>query len=384
MLASSGLSGADAPSLGECASCWGAHIHGGATCVPQFVPGKHNFKNKFCHNCKQSIMVPADRICTLTTELAARFLNKRSEGFWNHAPASMGGGQYRILNNTASCLGPWLALFREQPPPFDWSLTYSSSRTKIELGSNQTTSPSRSLHALTFLMLAPAHMQASTDCITAIGSGIRGHTHPSSRPTNLTNSHLDTHSCSQVACRPALPETWINEDGYVRLCIAKGTLVPAKTLRCGQPQASKPIVLPGSPLVCSPTPPIPPSRALPSHAPHTPTGLRFAGHRGPARARTGRRTGRRRVQPESSEHALESEQCSEQRRLAVQQRQHRRNNACSEQRWLAVQQRRQQRRSNALLAVQQRQHCPSNACSEQRWLLAVQQRQLRFCNGQLG
>ena len=161
MLASSGLSGADAPSLGECASCWGAHIHGGATCVPQFVPGKHNFKNKFCHNCKQSIMVPADRICTLTTELAARFLNKRSEGFWNHAPASMGGGQYRILNNTASCLGPWLALFREQPPPFDWSLTYSSSRTKIELGSNQTTSPSRSLHALTFLMLAPAHMQAS-------------------------------------------------------------------------------------------------------------------------------------------------------------------------------------------------------------------------------
>ena len=138
MLASSGLSGADAPSLGECASCWGAHIHGGATCVPQFVPGKHNFKNKFCHNCKQSIMVPADRICTLTTELAARFLNKRSEGFWNHAPASMGGGQYRILNNTASCLGPWLALFREQPPPFDWSLKYSS-RTKIELGSNQTT-----------------------------------------------------------------------------------------------------------------------------------------------------------------------------------------------------------------------------------------------------
>ena len=29
-------------------------IHGGASCVPQFVvPGKHNFKNKFCDNCKQ-------------------------------------------------------------------------------------------------------------------------------------------------------------------------------------------------------------------------------------------------------------------------------------------------------------------------------------------
>ena len=137
MLASSGLLGDDAPSLGECVSCWGAQIHGGATCVPQFVPGKHNFKNKFCDNCKQSIMVPADRICALTTELAARFANKRSEGFWNHAPASMGGGQYRILNNTASCQGPWLALFREQPPPFDWSATHSPrDRTEIELRSN--------------------------------------------------------------------------------------------------------------------------------------------------------------------------------------------------------------------------------------------------------
>ena len=35
-----------------------------------------------------------------------------------------------------------------------------------------------------------------------------------------------------------MPEHWATEDdGYLRLCVAKGTLVPAKTLRCGHPQA---------------------------------------------------------------------------------------------------------------------------------------------------
>ena len=97
------------------------------------------------------------QVCALTSELVACFVNRRSEGFWNHAPASLGGGQYRILNNTAGCIGPWLALFREQPPQLHW---------------------------------------------------------------------------------PAVPEHWVTDDGYVRLCVAKGTLVPAKTLRCGQPQAS--------------------------------------------------------------------------------------------------------------------------------------------------
>ena len=182
---SSSLSYDNTASLGAapaCVSCWGAQLHGGATCMPRFVPGKHNFKNKFCDNCKDSIMVPVDRICAVTAEQAACFINKRSEGFWNRAPESMGSGQYRIINNTAGSLGPWLVLFREQPPPFDWSAT-----------------------------------SRSNPCQTML----RTHTH-------LT------------LARPAFPETWITEDGCVRLCVAKGTLVPAKTLRCGHPQVTKP------------------------------------------------------------------------------------------------------------------------------------------------
>jgi len=146
----------DASEAPECASCWGAQINGGATCMPQFVPGKLHFKNKFCDNCRHSVVVPASRVCALTAELAACFVNKRSEGFWNRAPASMGGGQYRIINNTAGSVGPRLALFRDQPPPqFYW---------------------------------------------------------------------------------PTLPEQWVTNGSYVRLCVAKGTLVPAKALRPYHPQ----------------------------------------------------------------------------------------------------------------------------------------------------
>ena len=35
-----------------------------------------------------------------------------------------------------------------------------------------------------------------------------------------------------------MPEHWATDDGCVHLCVAKGTLVPARSLRCGQPQAS--------------------------------------------------------------------------------------------------------------------------------------------------
>ena len=138
----------------EVATCWGAQLHfnGDANCIPNFVPGKLHFKNKFCANCKEGILVPLAHVRGVSAELAACFINKRSEGFWNNAPKSMGGGQYRILNNTAGSTGPRLALFRDEPPEFQWL---------------------------------------------------------------------------------PVPEHWITDDGCVRLCVAKGTLVPSKTLRCG-------------------------------------------------------------------------------------------------------------------------------------------------------
>ena len=192
----------DASEAPECASCWGAQINGGATCMPQFVPGKLHFKNKFCDNCRHSVVVPASRVCALTAELAACFVNKRSEGFWNRAPASMGGGQYRIINNTAGSVGPRLALFRDQPPPqFYWQATL-----EIE--------PSP-------LAFVPGPFPAGLLTLA------------SHRPCDLTTP------LSLSPCRPTLPEQWVTNGSYVRLCVAKGTLVPAKALRPYHPQASR-------------------------------------------------------------------------------------------------------------------------------------------------
>jgi len=102
--------------------CWGGQLQldGDVSCTPGFIPGKLHFKSKFCDNCRDSILVPLAHVRALSAELAACFVNKRSEGFWNSAPKSVGGGQYRILNNTAGSTGPWIAVFRDQPPNFNW------------------------------------------------------------------------------------------------------------------------------------------------------------------------------------------------------------------------------------------------------------------------
>ena len=109
-------------------ACWGAQLqyNCGADCTRDFVPGKLHFKSKFCDHCRDSIMVPLNQVRALSAELAACFVNKRSEGFWNSAPKSMGGGQYHILNNTAGSIGPWIALFRDQPPAFNWLAIWRS------------------------------------------------------------------------------------------------------------------------------------------------------------------------------------------------------------------------------------------------------------------
>ena len=55
-----------------------------------------------------------------------------------------------------------------------------------------------------------------------------------------------------------MPEHWATDDGCVHLCVAKGTLVPAKSLRCGHPQACRALRLPVAPAP-------PPPRSIPSH-----------------------------------------------------------------------------------------------------------------------
>ena len=131
--------------------CWGATIAGtdGSTCTPGFVggacafrrqprtllqnsvnrarfftprflslTGRGHFKNKFCASCRErGIDVPATRVRALTEDLMVHYTsNSLSAGFWKVAPQSLGGGEFRLLNNTVTCESPWLVVYREAPP----------------------------------------------------------------------------------------------------------------------------------------------------------------------------------------------------------------------------------------------------------------------------
>ena len=150
------------------------------------------------------------------TEQAECFVNNRRNGFWNHAAASMGGGQYRIINNARDCIGPRLALFRDQPPQLPWSVVVVV-LTTIPWSATSEIEPSPPPHPHPHPRL---HLHPSTLTLT-----LERNPEPSSN-CNVTLPTPRTHT--PASTRPAVPQHWTTDDGYMRLCIAKGTLVPAK------------------------------------------------------------------------------------------------------------------------------------------------------------
>ena len=130
-------------------SCWGHNLRGSGGCTPGFQAGKGHFKNKFCTNCQALIVLPVERVCAAG---GGDMGNQRSEGFWNEGAH----GCFRVVNNTAACVDPPLAIYRDAPP------------------------------------------EATRAGWTRV------------------------------------PEHWVDTDGLtVRLCVAKGTLVPVLSLRSG-------------------------------------------------------------------------------------------------------------------------------------------------------
>ncbi|KAL1526452.1 hypothetical protein AB1Y20_015163 [Prymnesium parvum] len=102
--------------------CWGAQLKGDTHgCTPGFVAGRGHLKNKFCPRCSLGIDVPAYRVCAWTPELKLQLANDHREGFWSPAPAASGGGDFRVVNNTISCTGPELILYRVMPPDLPWA-----------------------------------------------------------------------------------------------------------------------------------------------------------------------------------------------------------------------------------------------------------------------
>merc|ERR1711968_52755 len=94
------------------ACCWIGELKGSSTgCTPNFVPGNTHFKTKVCPACQETtIRVPASRVRALTPSLYLKFPNSITAGFWTRAPEELGGGKYRLANNTQTCHGPRLLI----------------------------------------------------------------------------------------------------------------------------------------------------------------------------------------------------------------------------------------------------------------------------------
>jgi len=106
------------PALGEdddidgC-PCWGGMLKGtSAQCSPGFTSGKAHFKNKFCEECRKGIDVPVDRVRAVRPGVQALYANSLRAGFWKRSAPALGGGEVRIANNTITCDGPWLIVYR--------------------------------------------------------------------------------------------------------------------------------------------------------------------------------------------------------------------------------------------------------------------------------
>ena len=73
-----------------------------------------------------------------------------------------------------------------------------------------------------------------------------------------------------MCARPDIPAHWVTaDDRYMHVCVAKGTLVPARSLRCGHPQAIPPRPTPAPLPIVPPRqhPPTPTTTTDPASAP---------------------------------------------------------------------------------------------------------------------
>ena len=97
--------------------CWGGIIQEThAHCTPGFEVGAGHFKHKLCPNCQlRGISVAATRVCTLPPNTEAH----SNVGVWNLQIGGSEHGQCRVINHTARCVGPRLAIFRGPAPPLN-------------------------------------------------------------------------------------------------------------------------------------------------------------------------------------------------------------------------------------------------------------------------
>ena len=161
--------------------------------------GFTDFKNKFCQACICGLDVPAARVRALTEDLMGFISNTNSSGFWKTHRAEVGGGIFRVINNTTECIGPQLAIFNGEVPVQPWGES--------------------------------KQMQASN---TDEAADAAGPAEPGAPPTSPSLAASSPSRAADVA----VPLDWIGEGGVIRLTVAKGTLVPSASLGARGSRAS--------------------------------------------------------------------------------------------------------------------------------------------------
>jgi hypothetical protein len=98
-------------------SCWGGLLRGSMhSCTPGFVHGKGHFKNKLCPACRRDgLCIPSSRVRAIPAHMHAAFSNSSGQGLWSTLRDFQVA--FRVINQTLSCHGPWLVVFRGTPVP---------------------------------------------------------------------------------------------------------------------------------------------------------------------------------------------------------------------------------------------------------------------------
>ena len=99
------------------ASCWGGLLKGSmGSCTPGFVHGKGHFKNKLCPACRRDgLCIPSTRVRAIPGHMRTAFSNSSGQGLWSTIRDFQVA--FRVINQTLSCHGPWLVVFRGTPVP---------------------------------------------------------------------------------------------------------------------------------------------------------------------------------------------------------------------------------------------------------------------------
>ena len=101
--------------------CWGGQLKRDTSCCTHGFEAKPgHFKAKVCPNCLgEGIEIDVARLRAISESAHALFSNSSSAGLWCRLRQDGIELDFRLINHTTKCVGPWLVILRAPLPPLD-------------------------------------------------------------------------------------------------------------------------------------------------------------------------------------------------------------------------------------------------------------------------